>query len=142
MPVRKAEAVWEGTLKDGRGMIRLGSGAFEGAYSFGTRFEDKKGTNPEELLGAAHAGCFAMAFSKGLAEAGYHPEHIEASAKIHLEKQDAGFAITRSEVLTEARVPDIEDAEFQQLAKHAVDNCLVSKVLTGTKIDVKAVLKR
>src|SRR3954464_9295095 len=102
MPVRKANAVWEGGLKDGHGTVKLGSGAFEGRYSFGSRFEEAGGTNPEELLGAAHAGCFSMALSAGLGRAGFEPRRIATSAKVHLEKVGEGFKITKIELDCEA----------------------------------------
>src|SRR5687768_17827130 len=116
---RKAEARWEGDLKGGRGNIKLGSGAFEGSYSFGTRFEGSPGTNPEELLGAAHAGCFTMALSAQLAEAGIRSERIETKATITLEKLDSGFAITRSHLDVSVRAPGAEHARFEQAAEKA-----------------------
>ena len=93
MPARTAQAVWEGDLKSGKGTMRLGGGAFEGAYSFLSRFEDGKGTNPEELIAAAHAGCFSMAFSNGLSQAGFPPKRVQTTANVHLEKGAAGFEI-------------------------------------------------
>ena len=95
MPVRKASAVWEGMIKEGQGRVSLGSGAFEGRYLFGSRFEEAPGTNPEELIGAAHAGCFSMALSAGLGRSGFTPESIETTAKVHLEKVEEGFSIAR-----------------------------------------------
>ena len=94
MPVRKADAVWEGNLKEGRGRMKLGSGAFEGAYSFSSRFEEGTGTNPEELIGAALAGCFSMALANGLSQAGYSPRHIHTNASVKIEKLEEGFKIT------------------------------------------------
>src|ERR671922_2690878 len=105
MPVRSAEAVWEGDLQDGKGTLRLGSGAFEGQYSYSSRFEEGTGTNPEELIGAAHAGCFSMAFANILATAGHDPQRVETTARVHLEPRDEGPAITRIELQTEAEVP-------------------------------------
>ncbi|HEV2845233.1 MAG TPA: OsmC family peroxiredoxin, partial [Thermoanaerobaculia bacterium] len=102
MPIRKANAVWEGGLKDGQGRVSLGSGAFEGRYSFGSRFEEAGGTNPEELIGAAHAGCFSMALSAGLGKAGLSPKRVATSAKVHLEKVGEGFKITRIELDNES----------------------------------------
>src|SRR6266436_8271852 len=107
MAKRTASAVWEGTLREGKGTVKLGSGAFEGAYSFASRFEEGKGTNPEELIGAAHAGCFSMALSAGLGRAGFTPKRIETSARVHLEKVGEAFRITRIELKTEAAVPGI-----------------------------------
>src|SRR5437868_4330228 len=95
MPVRQAEAVWEGGLKDGNGTVKLGSGAFSGKYSFSTRFEEAPGTNPEELIGAAEAGCYSMALSAGLGKSGFSPKRIATSAKVHIEKVGEGFKITR-----------------------------------------------
>src|SRR5687767_10602111 len=127
MPVRQADAVWNGGLKDGKGTIKLGSGAFSGSYSFGTRFEDGKGTNPEELIAAAHAGCFSMALSAGLGKAGFTPESIQTNAKVHLEKQGEGFAITRIDLVTEAKIPNIDQATFKKHADDAKAGCPVSK---------------
>ncbi len=110
MPVRSANAVWEGGLKDGAGHLALGSGAFEGRYSFGSRFEEAGGTNPEELIGAAHAGCFSMALSAALGRAGYAPKRIATAAKVHLEKVGDAFRITRIDLTTEAEIPGIDDA--------------------------------
>lgn len=138
MPVRKASAVWNGELKGGSGTMKLGSGAFEGSYSFGTRFEETPGTNPEELIAAAHAGCFSMALAAGLGRAGYSPESVRTSATAHLEKGDAGFAITRIELDTEASVPGIDDAAFQEQAQAAKAGCPVSRALAGVEISLNA----
>ena len=140
MPIRKAEAVWEGNLKDGKGRMKLSSGAFEGSYSFGSRFEETPGTNPEELLGAAHAGCFSMALSHGLAEAGYSPSSVSTKAKVYLEKVDDGFKITTIELNTEAVIPGIEESEFLKQAEAAKTGCPVSQALTGVKIKLEAKL--
>ena len=127
---RKAEARWAGDLKTGKGSIKLGSGAFEGAYSFTTRFESAPGTNPEELLGAAHAGCFTMALSLGLTQAGHPPDSLETKAKVHLEKQETGFSITKIDLVTEGRVSGVSEAEFKRLAEAAKTNCIVSRALS------------
>src|SRR5579884_80753 len=119
MPTRNAEAVWEGDLKSGKGTMKLGSGAFSGAYSFQSRFENGTGTNPEELIAAAHAGCFSMALSHGLASAGYPPKSVQTTAKVHLEKSDGGFSIPRIELVTEATVPGIDEAKFKEQADTA-----------------------
>ncbi len=140
MPVRKAKAVWEGDLKQGKGSMALGSGAFEGPFSFGTRFEEVKGTNPEELLGAAHAGCFSMALSHGLAEAGFPPKRVETSARVHLEKDSTGFLISTIELSCEAEVPGIDEQKFQELAEGTKMSCPVSRALTGPKIALVAKL--
>ena len=138
MPVRKASAVWEGNLKEGHGTVKLGSGAYEGQYSFGSRFEEGTGTNPEELIGAAHAGCFSMALSAGLGRAGFTPTRVATTAKVHLEKGDAGFSITRIELETEAAVPGIDESTFQEQAETAKANCPVSKALAGAQISLNA----
>jgi len=118
--------------------MSLGSGAFEGPFSFGTRFEEEKGTNPEELIGAAHAGCFSMALSAALSKEGYVPDEVKTTARVHLEKSGDGFAITRIELSTEARIPNIDDATFQKFAEGAKKGCPVSKALAGTQIDLDA----
>jgi osmotically inducible protein OsmC len=138
MPVRKANAVWEGGLKDGHGTVALGSGAYEGRYSFGSRFEEAGGTNPEELIGAAHAGCFSMALSAGLGRAGFAPKRIATAARVHLEKVGESFKITRIELTTEAEIPDIDDAAFQEHAQKAKEGCPVSQALAGTEITLDA----
>lgn len=140
MPIRTAEAVWNGTLKDGSGMMRLGSGAYEGGYSFGSRFEETAGTNPEELIAAAHAGCFSMALSAGLGKAGYDATRIQTSARAHLEKVGEGFQITRIELQTEGEVPGIDEAAFVEHAESAKANCPVSMALAGVEISLDAKL--
>ncbi|NGP75724.1 OsmC family protein [Balneolaceae bacterium YR4-1] len=138
MPQRKADAVWKGDLKGGKGTMKFGSGAFEGAFSFASRFEEGTGTNPEELIGAAHAGCFSMAFSNELAKAGFTPESVETTATVTL---DAGAgAITKINLKTTASVPDIENDKFQEIAKGAKENCPVSKALGGVNISLDASL--
>src|SRR4051794_28614472 len=112
MPVRSADAVWEGSLQDGKGVMRLASGAYEGAYSFKSRFEEGTGTNPEELVAAAHSGCFSMALSGALGRAGFPPDKVETRAEVHLDKVEAGFGITRIHLVTKATVPGIEPAQF------------------------------
>ncbi len=138
MPVRSAKAVWEGGLKDGQGKVSLGSGAFEGRYSFGSRFEEAGGTNPEELIGAAHAGCFSMALTAGLGRAGFAPKRVATSAKVHLEKVGEGFKITRIELDNESEVPGIDDAAFQDQARKAKEGCPVSQALGGVDITLNA----
>jgi lipoyl-dependent peroxiredoxin len=141
MPVRQAEAAWEGDLKAGKGNMRLGSGAFSGPYSFGTRFEETPGTNPEELIGAAHAGCFSMAFSAMLGKEGHTPRRIQTSARVHLEKVGEGFSITRSQLSMEAEIPGISEADFRRIAEEAKQGCPVSRALAGVQIDLDARLK-
>lgn len=140
MPTRKAAAVWAGNLLDGRGYIELGSGAFKGEYSFSSRFESGVGTNPEELIGAAHAGCFSMAFAADLAAAGYHPEYINTTAKVTIDKTDGGFAITAIELDTVGWGTDIDEATFRQFAEGAKVGCPVSKALAATPISLKTKL--
>jgi osmotically inducible protein OsmC len=140
MPTRQAEAEWNGSLIDGNGKMRLGSGAFEGAYSFRSRMEDGVGTNPEELLGAAHAGCFSMALAAALGQGGFKPEAIHTKAAVKFDKVEGGFAITHIDLTTSAEIPDIDDAKFQEIAKGAKENCPVSKALAGTTISLQASL--
>jgi osmotically inducible protein OsmC len=120
--------------------MKLGSGAYEGQYSFASRFENGTGTNPEELIAAAHAGCFTMAFSNGLSQAGHVPTKVETTAKVHLEKTEAGFGIPQIDLVTEAVVPGLDDAKFQELAETAKKNCPVSKLLAAAKITLAAKL--
>ena len=140
MAVRKAEAVWEGNLKQGKGTMKLGSGAFEGAYSFASRFEEGKGTNPEELIAAAHAGCFSMAFSLFLEMAGYKSERVHTVASVRIEKVGEGIRITTIDLDTEARVPGIDEKTFIERAEAAKNGCPVSAALAGTDIRLKAKL--
>jgi lipoyl-dependent peroxiredoxin len=121
--------------------MRLGSGAFEGAYSFKSRMEDGAGTNPEELIGAAHAGCFSMAFAAGLTQAGHKPQEIRTTASVHFDKGDQGWGITRIDLATEGNVPGIDEATFKRLAEDAKKNCPVSKALAATPITLQATLK-
>jgi osmotically inducible protein OsmC len=127
---RTADARWEGDLKGGKGSMRLGSGAFEGEYSFGTRFEGAAGTNPEELLGAAHAGCFSMALSLGLTQAGTPPKSIETRATVHLDKVGEAMSITGIDLVTKGDVPGLSAADFQRYAEDARKNCIVSRALS------------
>ncbi|NJN45810.1 MAG: OsmC family protein [Candidatus Competibacteraceae bacterium] len=140
MPVRASSAQWQGNLQRGQGVMRLGSGAYEGPYSFPSRFESGQGTNPEELIAAAHAGCFSMAFSLFLGNAGFTPTRIDTTAKVHLEQVDGGFAITRIELDCEAEIPDIDEATFQAQAQAAKEGCPVSRALAGTTISLAAKL--
>ena len=140
MPVRKAEAKWEGKIQEGKGSVKLGSGAFEGPYSFKSRFEEGSGTNPEELIGAAHAGCFSMALSLFLEKAGATPERIDTDAKVHIEQVGEGFKITKIELFTEAKVQGMDESEFKKQAEEAKKNCPVSQALAGTEITLQAKL--
>jgi osmotically inducible protein OsmC len=140
MPVRSADAQWEGSLQEGKGTMRLASGSFEGAYSFSSRFEDGTGTNPEELIAAAHAGCFSMALAAALGRAGHTPNRVATTAQVHLDKGDSGFRISRIDLTTEADVPGIEDSAFQEIADTAKRTCPVSVALAGTDISLDAKL--
>ena len=140
MPVRNASAQWEGKLSDGKGTMRLGSGAYEGPYSFVSRFEDGKGTNPEELIGAAHAGCFSMALAAALTKSGFAPKRIKTTANVSLDKGAEGFSITSIALATEAEVPGLDEKQFLEFAENAKKGCPVSKALAGTRIDLKATL--
>ena len=142
MAVRKANAVWEGTLKQGKGMMSLGSKLFEGRYSFSSRFEEGTGTNPEELMGAALAGCFSMAFSLLLERAGYPPQRIETKVGITLEKEGEGFRIKSADLETEAQVAGIDEGKLRELAGEAGNGCPVSKALAGIEKRVQARLMR
>ena len=135
MPIRTSSAEWKGTLKEGSGTVKLASGAFEGPYTFASRFESGKGTNPEELIGAAHAGCFSMFLAALLTEAGHPPQSVRTTAAVHL---GAGPTITRIELSTEAAVPGIDAQSFQEHAEAAKKNCPVSKALTGPQVTLSA----
>jgi lipoyl-dependent peroxiredoxin len=138
MATRTAHARWEGGIKDGKGQVELGGGAFKGAYSFASRFEDGKGTNPEELLGAAHAACFAMALSLMLGNAGARPERIDATAKVTIAPHAGGFKITQSHLVCEAKVPGMDAQAFAKHAEAAKAGCPVSQALAGTAITLDA----
>lgn len=138
MAVRTARAEWKGDLKQGSGTMRLGSGAYEGAYSFQSRFEEGSGTNPEELIGAAHAGCFSMALSATLGKEGHNPRSVKTEARVHLEKVGEGFGITRIELQTDADIPGIDEAAFQAIAEKAKETCPVSRALAGVEITLNA----
>ena len=135
MPVRKAAAVWRGDLQSGKGTVATGSGAFEGSYSFTSRFGDGTGgTNPEELVGAAHAACFSMALSNNLARDGHRPTAVETTAEVHLDKGDDGFGIARIDLHTVGTVPGITAEDFQQYAEKTKTTCPVSKALAAVEI--------
>lgn len=140
MTVRKADAVWKGSLREGAGEIALESGAFRGPYTFKARFEDGKETNPEELLGAAHAGCFTMALTALLAREKLAPTEIRTTAAVHLEPVTGGFSIPKIELHTRARIPGITPERFAELAADAKKNCPVSKVLAAAEITLDAAL--
>ncbi len=140
MATRNGSAVWEGTLKGGKGTMKLGSGAYEGPYSFSSRFEEASGTNPEELIGAAEAGCFSMALSSNLEKAGHPAKRINTKATVKLEMVDGGPKITTIDLECEAEVPGIDQAKFQETAEATKKGCPVSKALSATPITLKAKL--
>ncbi len=131
MPTRSASAAWEGTLKDGKGKLRVGSGLFEHDYDWGSRFAEGDLTNPEELIGAAHAGCFTMQLSLGLSQAGHPPESLNTEARVQLRQEGGKPAISRIDLVTRGRVPGIDEAAFQEAAQDAKDNCIISRALAG-----------
>jgi len=137
MAVRTSSAEWKGTLKEGAGTMKLGSGAWEGPFTFASRFESGKGTNPEELIGAASAGCFSMFLAALLTDAGFKPTRVQTTATVHLGE---GPTITLIELSTEAVVPGLDNAAFLKHAKKAKADCPVSKALAGPKITLKAKL--
>jgi osmotically inducible protein OsmC len=139
MPVRRAHALWEGDLKSGKGTMSFGS--FEGPYSFSSRFEEGKGANPEELIGAAYAGCFAMALSHELAQKGHAPESVEAKAAVHLEKSGDGFAIESIDLTVVGKVSGVQEKEFGGIAEETSRSCPVAKALSGTKVRLEAKLR-
>lgn len=141
MSIRNGSAVWEGDLKSGKGTLKLGSGAFEGQYSFSSRFENGTGTNPEELIGAAEAACFSMALSVGLEKAGHWPKRISTRAQVHLDRVENAFRITGIDLESEAEVPGISAAQFNEIAEQTKKNCPVSVALGGTEIRLKSRLQ-
>ncbi|MCC7080873.1 MAG: OsmC family protein [Burkholderiales bacterium] len=139
MPIRSAQAEWKGNLVAGQGHMKMGT-SYDGPFSFKSRMEEGSGTNPEELIAAAHAGCYSMAFSAELDKAGYTPKRVHTTAAVHFGKVGEGFAITEIDLATEADVPGIERTKFQQIAEDARKGCPVSKALAGTTIKLKATL--
>lgn len=133
MPVRKASALWEGGLRSGRGLMKLQSQAFEGPYSYPSRFEEGPGTNPEELIAAAHAGCFSMALAASLEREGFPPKRVSTEARVHLEVVEGKATITRIDLVTEAEVPGISPEKFQEIAQAAKEGCPVSRALGAVK---------
>ena len=140
MPTKKAEAVWNGDLKSGMGTMKLGSGSYEGSYTFASRFENGKGTNPEELIGAAHAGCYAMAFSNELDSAGFTPNSMDVKADVTLEMLEEGPKITTIKLTAKGDVPNIDEDKFQEIAEAAKNGCPISKALAGVDIQLDASL--
>lgn len=140
MPTRSAKAQWKDTVQQGSGALELGSGSYKGTYSYASRFEDGSGTNPEELIGAAHAGCFSMALSLMLEQAGFTPRNVSSEARVTLDPNQ--LAITTIELRTVAEVDGIDDAKFQEVAEQAKNGCPVSKALAGVDIKLTAKLKK
>jgi lipoyl-dependent peroxiredoxin len=141
MPVRSSRAEWHGALRDGHGHMSFGNGAYDGEFSFGSRFESGVGTNPEELIAAAHAGCFSMQLSGLLTKDGHPPRRISTVAKVRLDVGQGGADITSIELETEGDVPGIDAATFMRAAEQAKDICPVSKALKAVKMSVKANLR-
>jgi lipoyl-dependent peroxiredoxin len=140
MPTRTSTAEWNGNLARGSGKMALGSGAFEGSYSFASRFESGDGTNPEELIAAAHAGCFSMALALALSQEDHEPESVKTTAEVTIEQVDGQATITRSELSTEVAVEGLSDDEFQKFADAAKSGCAVSRALGGVEISLEAQL--
>jgi osmotically inducible protein OsmC len=140
--VRTAYASWQGTVPDGQGKIGVGSGAFDGTFTLRSRLDEGvHSTNPEELIGAGHAGCFTMSLANLMSEAGHPPTNVDTTARVHLEELDAGFRITKIELDTVGDVEGMDPATFAALAKRAKTTCPVSLALTGTEITLRATLK-
>ncbi len=137
---RTASAHWSGDLQSGTGTVALGSGAFSGPYSFNSRFEQGSGTNPEELLGAAHAGCFSMALALAAANAGHVASAVDTTATVHLGKVDGGMSITRIDLATSATIPGMSAADFQRLAEETKSGCIISRALASVPMTVTATL--
>jgi osmotically inducible protein OsmC len=142
MAIRTADAEWKGDLRHGDGHMRFGGGAYDGRYTFASRFEDGGGTNPEELIAAAHAGCFSMALAADLGRAGFQPKEVRTVAKVHLELVDGAQTISRIDLVTGAEVPGIDNAAFQKIAEATSRNCPVSRALKAVKIGLEATLKQ
>lgn len=140
MAAQEATAVWEGNLREGKGHFDVKSGVIGADYTFVSRFEGQAGTNPEELLGAAHAACYSMALSAGLGRAGFTPTKVSTTAKVHLEKDDSGFSITRIDLVTEAEVPDLDEATFMEHANQTKETCIISRALSAVEMTLEAKL--
>jgi osmotically inducible protein OsmC len=141
MPARTAEATWEGTFNEGKGTMKAGSGALDQPFSAKSRFEDAPQTNPEELLGAAHAGCFTMALGARLGRNGFNVKRIHTTASVHLEKGETGFSISRIDLVTVGEVDGIDEAAFKEHAEATKDGCIVSRALSAVPMTVQATLK-
>jgi len=140
MPGRTSQAVWKGDLQGGSGSLKLGSGAYDGQYSFKSRFEDGTGTNPEELLGAAHAGCFSMALAAALSRQGFKVNSVSTTATVNLEKGESGFSIARIDLVTKGDVEGIDEAKFKEAAETAKSGCIVSRALASVPMTIDASL--
>jgi lipoyl-dependent peroxiredoxin len=140
MPTRNASATWNGDLKGGNGTVKLGSGAYEGKYSFSSRFEEGTGTNPEELIAAAHAGCYSMALAAGLGKNGFSPKRVSTTAKVTIDKVGDGFKITKIRLESEAQVPNIDQKKFDEIANATKTGCPVSGALSAVPIELSAKL--
>ena len=138
MPVRNASATWHGSIKEGHGHMQFAD--YEGSYSVPSRFEEADGTNPEELLGAAHAGCFSMALSSGLSAAGHAPDSVQTTAEVHIDKLETGWTVTKIHLITKAKVEGIDDQAFQEQAENAKKNCPISRALEAVEITMEASL--
>jgi osmotically inducible protein OsmC len=141
MPSRTSDAEWHGTLREGHGHMRFGGGAYDGEFTWRSRFADGGGTNPEELIAAAHAGCYSMALSGDLVKAGFKPNDIRTTAEVHLEQVEGSWTITLIELTCGADVPGIDEATFQKVANATKDGCPVSRALAAVKITLDATLK-
>ncbi|MCH7589170.1 MAG: OsmC family protein [Chloroflexi bacterium] len=138
MPVRRASATWHGSITEGHGRMQFAD--YEGSYSVPSRFEDGDGTNPEEILGAAHAGCFSMALSMGLSAAGHAPDSVETTAEVHIDKLESGWTVTRIHLITKAQVAGIDEQAFQEQAEKAKSDCPISRALEAVEITLEASL--
>ena len=140
MTIRSAEAVWHGTLREGNGVMRMQSGSYEGPFTFASRFEEGEGTNPEELIAAAHAGCYSMALSADLGRAGHVATRVNTTAKVHLGPVDGKPTVHTIELFCEAEVPGLEDNAFQEIAAGTKQNCPISRLLAAAEIKLEAKL--
>jgi osmotically inducible protein OsmC len=144
MATRNADATWKGNLKEGDGTMALGSGVWEGPFTFKSRFEPEEagGTNPEELIGAAEAGCFSMQLAATLSEAGHVPDSVQTQARVHIRNVDGNPTIAQIDLITHAKVPGLDDATFQETAKATREQCIISRALAGVgNITVEATLE-
>ncbi len=141
MPTRTATAEWNGSLRDGNGTMNMQSGSYEGPYSFQSRFKEGEGTNPEELIGAAHAGCFSMALSGELGGRGITPESVRTEARVEVSKVEGGFAISKIDLISRVKAPGADESTFQEAAEAAKKGCPVSQALSAVDISLDASLE-